>query len=304
MPNNIFGGDTCRVMPPQCEVSRLRILFHFFSGLQRRILSESYPNFDGRSVTNKLLPNSKEPRMLQAIIDSFPETSELQKNVQELKRNLSAFRDYAAGVSGVVKELKKNMKKDMEKMKNEDICLTVQDVAQVLIGLNTTVNERFLHFEQSIMQLDQKVKNTTGSTSIRGPPGVNGTNGDTGPAGPPGYNGTKGDIGLAGPAGPPGPPGFNGTQDPAGRSGLPGFLWTLSSTGVAASSITQQEIVATEQNGKIFIGVNCDTNDAKVAVLASTISGGKRTYKCSCYGTLITGEAKMYCYMHYWECQL
>ena len=61
-------------MPPQCEVSRLRILFHFFSGLQRRILSESYPNFDGRSVTNKLLPNSKEPRMLQAIIDSFPGT--------------------------------------------------------------------------------------------------------------------------------------------------------------------------------------------------------------------------------------
>ena len=55
--------------------------------------------------------------------------------------------------------------------------------------------------------------------------------------------------------------------------------------------------------GKIFIGVNCDTNDAKVAVLASTISGGKRTYKCSCYGTLTTGEAKMYCYMHYWECK-
>ena len=54
--------------------------------------------------------------------------------------------------------------------------------------------------------------------------------------------------------------------------------------------------------GKIFIGVNCDTKDGKVAVLASTISGGKRTYKYSCYGTLTTGEAKMYCYMHYWEC--
>nr|XP_058965168.1 collectin-12-like [Pocillopora verrucosa] len=227
------------------------------------------------------------------------------------------------------------MEKKMENMKNEgknteleDIRLVVQDAAQTLTGLNTSVNERFLHFQQRIMQLDQKVKNTTGSTSIRGPPGVNGTNGDTGPAGPegpPGYNGTKGDIGLAGP---PGPPGFNGTQGPAGRSGLPGVqglrgpsgfngtqgppgpgtsscvFKTLSSTGMAVNSIAQQEIVATEQNGKIFIGANCDTNDAKVAQLSSTISAGKRTYKCSCYGTLTTGEQTMYCYMHHWECQM
>ena len=33
----------------------------------------------------------------------------------------------------------------------------MQDAVQVLIGLNTSVNERFLHFQQSIMQLDQKV---------------------------------------------------------------------------------------------------------------------------------------------------
>ena len=55
--------------------------------------------------------------------------------------------------------------------------------------------------------------------------------------------------------------------------------------------------------GKIFIGVNCDTNDAKVAKLTSSHSGGKRTYKCYCEGTLTSGEAKMYCNMHYWECK-
>ena len=58
------------------------------------------------------------------------------------------------------------------------------------------------------------------------------------------------------------------------------------------------------RQGKIFIGVNCDTNDAKVAKLSSAISGGKRTYKCYCEGTLATGEPTMYCYMHNWECQI
>ncbi|RMX46488.1 hypothetical protein pdam_00023234 [Pocillopora damicornis] len=215
-----------------------------------------------------------------------------------------------------------NMKHEGKNTELEDIHLAVQHAAQVLIGLNTSVNERFLHFQQRIIQLDQKVKNTTGSTSIRGPPGVNGTNGDPGPAGPPGYNGTKGDIGPAG------PPGYNGTQGPAGPSGLPGVqglrgpagfngtqgppgpgasscvFKTLSSLGLPASSLIIQKITATEQNGKIFIGVNCDTNDAKAVKLSSTISGGKRSYDCSYEGTLTTGEPMMYCYMHYWECQI
>ena len=50
------------------------------------------------------------------------------------------------------------------------------------------------------------------------------------------------------------------------------------------------------RKGKIFIGVRCDTNDAKVAKLLSTISAGKRTYNCSCDGTITIGEATMYCY--------
>ena len=35
--------------------------------------------------------------------------------------------------------------------------LVVQDAAQSLISLNASVNERFLHFQQRIVQLDQKV---------------------------------------------------------------------------------------------------------------------------------------------------
>ena len=121
--------------------------------------------------------------------------------------------------------------------------------------------------------------------------GVNGSNGDVGPvgpAGPPGYNGTKGDIGLAGasgpagPPGPPGPPGYNGTQGPAGPSGLPGVqglrgpsgvngtqgppgpgasscvFKTLTSTGMAAGSIAQQETTATEQN--VSLVEDCEVN--------------------------------------------
>lgn len=58
------------------------------------------------------------------------------------------------------------------------------------------------------------------------------------------------------------------------------------------------------RQGKIFIGVSCDTNDAKVAKLLSTISAGKRTYNCSCDGTITIGVATMYCYVQYWERQL
>ena len=52
-----------------------------------------------------------------------------------------------------------------------------------------------------------------------------------------------------------------------------------------------------------FIGVNCDTNDAKFVKLSSTNSGDERTYKCFCEGSLSIGVTKMHCYLHYWECQ-
>nr|XP_058943457.1 macrophage receptor MARCO-like [Pocillopora verrucosa] len=231
--------------------------------------------------------------------------SELEKNIQEMKRNLSALREYSD-------------------QNTKEIWLAIQSAPCTLSELNTSVNEKLLDFRQQILQLDQKVKNTNSSRSIIGTPGVNGSNGDVGPTGlpgPPGYNGTKGDIGPAG------PPGYNGTKGPAGPFGLPGVqglrgpsgyngtqgppgpgasscvFKTLLSPGMAASSISRQEITATEPNGKIFIGVNCGTNDAKLAKLSSIISGGKKAYKCNCEGTLATGELTMYCYINYWECQ-
>ena len=53
---------------------------------------------------------------------------------------------------------------------------------------------------------------------------------------------------------------------------------------------------------KKFLGVNCDSNDAKFATLSSSISGGKRTYTCTCKDTLGSAGGLMYCYIHYWEC--
>ena len=72
------------------------------------------------------------------------------------------------------------------------------------------------------------MKNTRSSTSIIGPPGVNGTN--------------------RGPAGPLGPPGYNGTQGPSGPGASSCVFKTLSSRGMVASSFTREQISAIEPN--------------------------------------------------------
>ena len=54
--------------------------------------------------------------------------------------------------------------------------------------------------------------------------------------------------------------------------------------------------------GKKIIGANCASNDAKTILLSSSTSGGTIKYQCFCSGTLNTGETKMYCSIHYWEC--
>ena len=54
--------------------------------------------------------------------------------------------------------------------------------------------------------------------------------------------------------------------------------------------------------GKTFLGVNCDSNDAKSVTLSSSKSGGKRKYTCTCEGTLSIGVSDMFCYIHYCEC--
>jgi len=109
--------------------------------------------------------------------------------------------------------------------------------------------------------------------------------------------------------GPNGPPGYNGTQGPPGPSGPPGSgnLTLCSyvsgqSAGKSPDLYATEIVEKTESNGKKFLGVNCDSNDAKFVTLASSKSGGKRKYTCTCTGTLAKGDAKMYCYIHLWEC--
>ena len=75
------------------------------------------------------------------------------------------------------------------------------------------------------------------SLQLSGPPGHPGYNGTQGPAGP---------FGLSGVQGPRGPSGFNGIQGPLGLGASSCVFKTLSSTGMAANSIAQQEITATE----------------------------------------------------------
>ncbi|XP_022803323.1 collectin-12-like [Stylophora pistillata] len=159
------------------------------------------------------------------------------------------------------------------------------------------------------------VTNSNSGTSNIGPTGLNGTDGDIGPAGPsgpagpagpagaPGYNGTQG---PAGPSGPPGvqglrgPSGYNGTQGPPGPAAISCVYKTSASSGMTPGSYSSQEMEVTEPNGKTFIGVHCDSNDAKIVQLSSPNSG---VYKCKCEGSLSSGVSKMYCYIHYWECQ-
>ena len=138
------------------------------------------------------------------------------------------------------------------------------------------------------------------------------------PEGPPGYNGTQG------PPGPPGPPGSGNLTlcsyvqgSSAGRTlgtyavvektelnvGLKviivksGFFPMKHEINLLTSSTLFYML-----QGKKFLGVNCDSNDAKFATLSSSISGGKRKYTCTCKGTLSSGDSQMYCYIHSWEC--
>ncbi|KAJ7375651.1 hypothetical protein OS493_039826 [Desmophyllum pertusum] len=132
------------------------------------------------------------------------------------------------------------------------------------------------------------VINITKIPGPRGPPGYNGTQGPPGPSGVPGYNGTQG------PLGPPGSPG-------SGKLSLCSYM-TAASSGVTPDAYASRSVQRTESAGKKFLGVNCDSNDAKFVKISSTESSGKRTYKCTCDNTHGSGDSNMYCYIHYWEC--
>ncbi|XP_074631767.1 uncharacterized protein LOC141890249 [Acropora palmata] len=107
-----------------------------------------------------------------------------------------------------------------------------------------------------------------------------------GPMGPPGYNGTRGSPGDSGP---PGPPGLNGTQGLPGTSPTGGDLTLCSyqekkGTQVNTGSYASTDVSVNEASGKKIIGANCGSNDAKIVLLSSSISGGTIKYQCDCSG--------------------
>jgi len=176
----------------------------------------------------------------------------------------------------------------------------IDNLTALWLAVNSSVNTQMIAIERNILQLDQKVLNMgnfSKNPGSIGPPGYNGTQG------PPG---SQGSPGIQGPPGPPGPPGYNGTQGLQGPSG-PGNLTLCSykkgsSDAATPDTYASKDVAITESNGKVFLGVNCDSNDAKFVQLSSTISGGKRKYTCTCKNTLRSGDSEMYCYIHYWEC--
>ncbi|CAH3044137.1 unnamed protein product [Pocillopora meandrina] len=232
------------------------------------------------------------------------EISELKKNQQELKRNLSALRKPSVSkrilennFAEIKKELlniKNKVSKDLENLENN-----FTEVSKGLENLEnnfTEVSKGLGNLEENVTKVEKKLENVTITCPL-------------------GFNSTKGDIGPAGPAGPAGPPGYNGTQGPRGPSGyngtqgLPGpgasscVYKIASSPGKTSVGLAaREEVEMKEPNNTTFIGVNCDTNDAKFVKLSSTNLGGERTYKCFCEGTLRLGVSNLHCYMHYWEC--
>ncbi|XP_066026096.1 uncharacterized protein [Pocillopora verrucosa] len=252
------------------------------------------------------------------------EILELKKNLEDLKRNLSALRE-----SSIKKELlsvedkfskdldnlKKIITKQVENWKLENVTVLKKilenDVAEIkkeLLNVKNKVSKGLEDLEKNATKVEKKLENVTITWLLRFNNSKSdiGLAGPAGPAGPPGYNGTQGlsgPSGLPGLQGPRGPTGYNGTQGPPGPGASSCVYNTNSSAGTSAGSKAEQEVQVIELNNTTFIGVNCGTNDAKVAILSSTISGGKRAYKCSCKSGLTTGESNMFCYIHYWECQ-
>jgi len=248
----------------------------------------------------------------------------MKKNLSSLEENSVAaqLETFKAEIAAQLNEVKTDLKEIERKVltagstdssvQNQDsnttnVLLAIQksskridNLSALWLALNGSVNTQMIDVKQKILQLDQEVTNISIISKIPGPKGPPGYNGTQGPPGPPGYNGTQGlpgsngSPGTQGPPGPPGPPG-------SGNLTLCSYV-TGASAGKTLDAYAKAVVEKAEPNGKKFLGVNCDSNDAKFVTLSSSISGGKRKYTCTCKGTLASGDAKMYCYIHYWEC--
>ncbi|KAL9953406.1 hypothetical protein ACROYT_G040820 [Oculina patagonica] len=223
--------------------------------------------------------------------DDSTASKDVYAELKEIKQNNSNIQSLVAA------ELK-NLK--IRENNTTELWLAIQKSSQRIDNLTAllpAVNEKLIDVQQEIFQLDQKVINVTMIQGPIGPPEYNGTKGLPGHPGSRGYNGTQG------PPGSPGQPGYNGTQGPPGSGNLALCSYNKgTSTGQSAGIYATETVQITEPVGKKFLGVNCGTNDAKVVQLSSSISGGKRTYTCTCEKTIVSGASTMYCYIYYWEC--
>lgn len=206
-----------------------------------------------------------------AVQDQTPSSSSGKLVVprQPTKENMSSSSVEKNSIEIIITEIEE-MKKKYEQLKAK--CNTS--------ALWQSIKSNTQDMMQEIMRLDQKMLNISATQGPRGPPGFNGTQG------PRGYNGTQGAPGIS-PAG--GDLTLCNYQEKKSSETIPGAY--------AAADVS-----ITETNGKKIIGANCATNDAKVVLLSSTETGGARTYRCECTGTQNTGESKMYCAVHFWEC--
>ncbi|XP_022803315.1 uncharacterized protein LOC111340693 isoform X2 [Stylophora pistillata] len=204
-----------------------------------------------------------------------------EAELKAMKQNISMIQSRAADkvYAEELKRLKSKISEMEEKISSSDrgnISDNVQkqDEAkldiEIVKSMNATLNEKLKDVQQYMSSLQQMV------------------------------------IKVSKDPGPKGPRGFNGTN---GLPGRPGFSnWTLcsykhlASVGQNPSSYANQVVQKSEPKGKKFLGVSCDSNDAKFVQLTSTESKYSISYQCSCKETLRSGDAKIYCFMHYWEC--
>ncbi|XP_068730548.1 collectin-12-like [Montipora capricornis] len=191
-------------------------------------------------------------------------------------------------LSKQIRKLHDNLIQEDEYLKKTQN-VTMKEIRWVWTVVNTSqvaLSEKFKEVQENFTQQIMNISRTQG------------------PRGLPGYNGTQGPPGESGPRG---LPGYNGTQVPPGSSPTGADITLCNyqekkSSGVNPGAYAAADVSVTEQSGKKIIGANCATNDAKVVLLSSTETGGTRTYRCDCTGTENTGDSKMYCTIHFWEC--
>lgn len=290
----LLGGDERQTGTTESAIQVLNYALHSQAAVVRRLLCISVAVVTVAFLTaaatlvlalflmlhgtNNMAVSSNNDDPLQ---ESKLSRSKFETDLKAVKQNISTIQSRAAdkAFAGELEKLKAKISEIGEKVTNLDkgnISDNVQKQDEAKLDLrivksvNATVTGKLRDVQQDITRLEQMVIKISKDPGPRGPRGFNGTNGL------------------------PGRPGYSN--------------WTLcsynhqASAGVSPSVYANQEVQITEPNGKKFLGVTCDTNDAKFVRMTSTTSKYSINYKCTCTETLRSGFSKMYCYLHYWEC--